>query len=232
MDNAEKRPRGRPRKERLSNEEPSFTRSRGRPRKDDMRLDTSISGLQKANQKIDKALQDAAEGKGKSGKVKVTKEEVQKIMLETIEAKSHPKVQSLEELETRLNQYFVRCAKIGSPPVIEEMYGYTGFSKYAIDNWLNGVRTPPFGEATKEVLRNASDYVKIYDAKAVTLGKLDFLTYCFRAKALYGMVEKQEVQVTVNNPMGDATTQKELEEHYLKSYYTVLDEKDNKKEPG
>lgn len=221
-----KRKRGRPRKVVT---EPVVKRPRGRPRK----VDTSPESIDAANAATDKALALAGEGKltGRTGKgsSRATAEDIRKGLMEVIEAKTMPKVQSLEELAERFNQYFIRCAEQGIYPSIEEMYGYTGFAGITIKHWMDGIKNPPFGERTKDVINNAKDYIQIFDTKMVIAGKLDFLTYCFRAKNFYGLSDKQEVVVTPNNPMGDMQTRKELEEHYLKSYYRVVDEAEEQK---
>lgn len=196
----------------------------GRPRKTE--ADRSREAIEKANREIEKMLAIETDAMPKEKrKVRATPLEIRKAMLETVEAKKQPKVESLEELIDRIDKYFLRCADKGIYPTQEEMYGYTGYSQWTIYQWLSGIKNPPFGEKTKEVLRNARDYLMIFDAKMVVDGKLDFLTYCFRAKNFYGMSDKQELVVTPNNPLGDEKTQKELEEHYIKALYTVVDEK-------
>ena len=42
--------------------------------------------------------------------------------------------------------------------------------------------------------------MQTFDSKLVTTGALNFLTYCFRAKNYYGMVDKTEVVHRASKP--------------------------------
>ena len=214
----EPKKRGRPKKVIL---EPQVKRPPGRPRK----VAPTESEIALANAEIERMM--GAESAPAIGKKSVTRlatqADVKSTMWEIIEAKKMPKVTSLEELMQRCDQYFMRCAKNGIYPTMEELYCYTGYNQYTIFHWLNGSKKPPWGEATLEVLRSAKDYIMTFDAKMVIAGKLDFLTYCFRAKNFYGMQEKQEVIVTPNNPLGEEKSKKELEERYIASTYSIVD---------
>ncbi len=48
--------------------------------------------------------------------------------------------------------------------------------------------------------------MQTFDAKLVVSGKLNFLAYCFRAKNYYGMVDKQEMVLTPNQPQLEGLT--------------------------
>lgn len=200
-------------------------RAQGRPRK----LAPTIAEIAKANEETDELLKKIEDGKqaeivNKGRRTTATPQEIRTAMLELIEASHMPKVKSLEELIERFDSYFSRCAKNGIYPVMEEMYLYTGYDVTTIVKWLNGLRRPPWGEPTCEVIRAARSFLMAYDAKMVIAGKLEFLTYCFRAKNFYGMTDKAEVVVSANNPMGDDKSQKELERHYIDAIYSVVDE--------
>lgn len=201
-------------------------RGPGRPRK----VAPTLAEITKANEETDELLKKIEDGKqaelvNKGRRTSASPMEIRNAMLEIIEAGTMPKVQSLDELTERCDAYFKRCAKNGIYPVMEEMYLYTGYAMNTVQEWLSGRRRPPFGEPTLEVIKAARDFVMAFDAKMVIAGKLDFLTYCFRAKNFYNMSDKAEVVVSANNPMGDGKTQKELEQHYIDAIYNEVEEK-------
>lgn len=124
------------------------------------------------------------------------------LLAETLQAYKQPRVNSDEELAGRLSDYFRQCAETGQIPTVEEMGLSTGYSLATVWDWEHG-RNKGFSSETSEIIKKAKDFLKTFDAKLVTSGALNFLTYCFRAKNYYGMIEKSEVILTPNNPLGD-----------------------------
>lgn len=109
-----------------------------------------------------------------------------------------PKVRSDEELQSRLNDYFLRCADSGQIPTVEEMCMSTGYSEAMIWDIETG-RKKGFSPDTADLIKKAKGFIKTFDAKLVVTGKMNFLAYCFRAKNYYGMSDKQEYVLTPNN---------------------------------
>ena len=119
------------------------------------------------------------------------REVARKLLSETLTAYRKPKVHSDEELTERLDEYFEYCASNAIIPTVEEMALYTGYAPSSVWNWEKG-RTQGPGPQSSEIIRKAKDFMQTFDAKLVTSGTLNFLTYCFRAKNYYGMTDKQE----------------------------------------
>lgn len=122
---------------------------------------------------------------------------VKKLLAETITAYHMPKVKSDEELAQRLSDYFGHCAEVGQIPTVEEMSLYTGYSSATIWDWEVG-RNKGFSNSTSAIIKKAKEFLKSFDAKLAISGKLNFLTYCFRAKNYYGLTDKQEFVLTPN----------------------------------
>ena len=122
---------------------------------------------------------------------------VSKLLNEVLVEYHQPKVKSDEELAERLNDYFVRCAKSGQIPTVEEMAMSTGYTQATVWDWESG-RRKGFSNSTADIIKKAKEMLKTFDAKLVISGKLNFLAYCFRAKNYYGMVDKQEMVLTPN----------------------------------
>lgn len=122
------------------------------------------------------------------------REFVSQIVMEVVEAGKMPKVKDDDDLEQRLEDYYVRCGTRGILPTIEEMELYTGYSHGWWQDVLSG-RCRGFSPRTSTILKKAKTHAQSIDAKLVESGKLNFLTYCFRAKNYYGMTDKTEVTI-------------------------------------
>jgi len=120
---------------------------------------------------------------------------ISKLLTEALDAYSQPKVKSDEELAERWNQYFRMCAESGQIPTVEEMAMYSGYSQATVWDWENG-RRKGFSSQTAELVKKAKEYLKMFDAKLVISGKVNPIVYFFRAKNYYGLIEKQEIEVS------------------------------------
>ena len=122
------------------------------------------------------------------------KELVKQLLSETLVEFKKPRAKSDEELAERFNEYFEKCSRTGQVPTVEEMCLSTGIPYGTLWNWQAGIKRG-FSDSTGEIVKKAKDFLKTFDAKLVVAGKLNFLTYCFRAKNYYGMTDKQEITV-------------------------------------
>lgn len=143
-----------------------------------------------------------------------------KIVSETLVAYKQPKVKSNAELAQRLSDYFTFCAQNNVIPTVEEMCLYTGYAIQTIWDWEKG-NSHPFRDTelnltTAEIIKKAKAFMRVFDAKLVVSGKMNPVTYIFRAKNYYGMTDKQEVEVTKTNQLGDNMTDDELAKKLMK----------------
>lgn len=178
----------------------------------------------KETENIDEVVKDVVvRGRGGinnfgNNKKELVKTEAQRIVAkellhETLHAYRHPKVSNDIELAGRIDQYFEMCAETGQIPTVEELCLSTGYAESTIWDWETG-RRGGFSSDTADIIKKAKDFLKTFDAKLVISGQLNFLTYCFRAKNYYGMIEKSEVVVTPNNPLGDTSNPEEIAQKY------------------
>ena len=123
------------------------------------------------------------------------------LLQETLAAYKAPKVKDDAELAQRLDEYFTFCAEAGQIPTVEEMCLVTGYAPSTVWDWESG-RRDGFSSETADIIKKGKSFMQTFDAKLVTTGALNFLTYCFRAKNYYGMIEKSEVILTPNKPLG------------------------------
>lgn len=104
-------------------------------------------------------------------------------------------VKSTEEAIERTEGYFLGCARRGVRPTWEEYGLAMGVSRVTLWSWATGQKNPPFDA---NVVRQAKEFIAAYDARMVTDGKLNPVTYIFRAKNYYDMKDQQDVVVTPN----------------------------------
>ncbi len=135
-------------------------------------------------------------------KTEEQREVAKKLLRETLVAYRKPKVHNDEELAERLDEYFKWCSTDGVIPTVEEMCLYTGYAIQTVWAWESGTKQG-FSPQTGEIIKKAKNFMRSFDAKLVTAGELNFLTYCFRAKNYYGMQDKQEIVVNPTSPLGE-----------------------------
>lgn len=141
---------------------------------------------------------------------------VSRLLTEALVEYRQPKVKSDEELTERINDYYSRCAETGQTPTVEELYMTTGYSISTVKDWLSG-RRKGFSPETAAIIKKAKGFMQTFDAKLVVSGKLNFLAYCFRAKNYYGMVDKQEMVLTPNQPQIEGLTPEQLQQKYIEA---------------
>lgn len=149
---------------------------------------------------------------------------VSKLLSEVLVEYRKTRVKSDEELAQRLDDYFTRCATSGQIPTVEEMCMCTGYTWSTCNDWILG-RNKGFSPNTSLIMKKAKEILKTFDAKLVISGKLNFLSYCFRAKNYYGMTDKQEVVLTPNQPLGEQLSPEDLQQKYLTDIAAEIGEK-------
>jgi len=107
-------------------------------------------------------------------------------------------VKSDEELCTRLNDFFMACAYAGQFVTIEKMCLAIGQSL----TWYRNVLTrapsaKPFSTETANILEQARLIIQAIDADLVSTGKIQQVSYIFRAKNFYEMSDEAKVNLTV-----------------------------------
>ena len=113
-----------------------------------------------------------------------------------------------EDIRKRLHLYFVTCFENGEIPTVESMCLALGYPRQTVLRWEVGEEgsTP-----TRRVLiKKAKELLASFDAALVQEGKVNPVTYIFRAKNYFGMRDQQEHILTPNNPLGDVTNPDEM----------------------
>lgn len=141
---------------------------------------------------------------------------ISQLVTETIRTYNMPRVQSDDELEQRLAEYFQHCAMTGERPTVEQMAQCTGYSMSTVYDWEVG-RNLGFSPDTSTIVKKAKEFLRVFDAKMVAEGALNPVVYIFRAKNYYGMKDQQDLVVAPQQPLGPEPDADKLAADYLKA---------------
>lgn len=139
---------------------------------------------------------------------------VSQFLMESYMLSKQPKVNSDEECIERLDWYFKTCFSERRIPTVEDMCLALGIVRQTLMQWERG----EVGSTRADIVRKAKMLLHSIDGKLVASGELNPVTYIFRSKNYYGMVDKTEIEHQVGDPYGEkAQTQEELQAKYQKS---------------
>lgn len=127
-----------------------------------------------------------------------------KALSESMEYFNVPIVRSTDEFIDRAEDYFSRCIQRGIKPTWEEFALAMGTTRATLWDWETGRRATVDADAIKKI----KEIMASFDAKSVSEGKLNPVTYIFRSKNFYGMKDQQEHILTPN--AGEAVDAKTL----------------------
>lgn len=130
--------------------------------------------------------------------------EVSQVLANCLRWYRMPKVQSVEELQERIEYFFVTCFENGEIPTWEKLCLSTGFTRNALWEWATGVSVSSLGAPAGDLIKKAKDFLATFESEMVTNGKINPVVYIFRAKNYFGMKDQQEYVLTPNQPLGDA----------------------------
>ena len=124
-----------------------------------------------------------------------------------------------EEIRERLEMYFVTTLEAGEIPTVEEMSLALGYDRKTLWCWeVGGDGSTP---VRRNLIKKAKEFLASFDAKLVQEGKVNPVTYIFRAKNYFGLKDQQEYVLTPNNPLGDVTSASDIEKRLIDG---VIDE--------
>jgi hypothetical protein len=118
-----------------------------------------------------------------------------------------------EEIRERLEMYFVTTLEAGEIPTVEEMSLALGYDRKTLWCWeVGGDGSTP---VRRNLIKKAKEFLASFDAKLVQEGKVNPVTYIFRAKNYFGLKDQQEYVLTPNNPLGDHTDPSDIEKRLI-----------------
>ena len=104
-----------------------------------------------------------------------------------------PTVKNDEEAIERLHEYVDGCMARGLRPTVEGMALCFGTTRTSLWDWETGRKRGP---VSSDIIKKAKEMIAMFDADMLNQGKLNPVSYIFRAKNYYGMKDQQDIVVT------------------------------------
>lgn len=108
------------------------------------------------------------------------------------------KAVTAEEVEQRTTEYFRYCIENNDRPMVESYALALGYDRRTIWKWEQG------NDARSDVIKKAKEFISSYDAYMVSDGKLNPVTWIFRAKNYYGMKDQTDITIEPRQTITDA----------------------------
>ncbi len=129
-----------------------------------------------------------------------------------------PKIDTSDakQVEARLTEYFNLCAKNDMRPNVPSMALSLGVDRGTLWRWSQGDGQGKKSDV-RDTIKRAYALLNILIEEYMQTGKINPVSGIFLMKNNFGYTDKQEVVLTPNNPLGDQTSNEELEQRYLES---------------
>lgn len=149
------------------------------------------------------------------------KEEVSRIVNESVQYFGRKPVKTNDEIAERLNEYFKQCCDSGQIPTVEDMSLALGINRRTLWGWEKEVVKNP---ERAFLVHQAKEVLAAIDAKLVSEGKIPQVTYIFRAKNYFEMRDVNETVVTHIDPLGETVDNETLRQKALQNVYGITDQ--------
>ena len=116
-----------------------------------------------------------------------------------LELRSKGKPQNVEELKTRIDDYFLFCANNGYRPAIESLALSLGVSRITFWQWRNGSR----GVEWQEICESAAQMIITFLEACMMSGKINPVSSIFLLKNLAGYSDCQTLEVRKTDTMSE-----------------------------
>lgn len=122
-----------------------------------------------------------------------------------------------EQVKARIGQYFQLCADDDMKPSVAGMALAFGVDRKTIWAWANGVDSAYLHAESRNLIKKAYQLLNAQMENYMQNGKINPVAGIFLMKNNMGYQDKQEVVLTPNNQLGEATPPEELQQKYLEA---------------
>lgn len=156
-------------------------------------LETGIKEVKKRGKGNPRAYENAKVGdkmyKFKDG-------EISQLMRQAIEIDSWPPIDldSDEEVDKRINEYWMYCAERDSRPMVSGLALSLGISRQALNDWKNGRRRGKLSSSRADLIKKAYSILEFMWEQYMTTGKINPASGCFIGKNNFGY--QDEIKIT------------------------------------
>lgn len=119
---------------------------------------------------------------------------------------------NVEQLTNRIIEYFTICSEDDMKPSVAGLAVAVGVNRKTLWEWSTAEKSD-----RSNVIKKAYALLDLQMTDYMQNGKINPVSGIFLMKNNFGYADKQEVVLTPNNPLGDVSDQKQLEERYLDS---------------
>ncbi len=126
-----------------------------------------------------------------------------------------------KQIEERINWYFAHCLDADMKPTVTGLSNSLGIDRSTLHRWKTGELRGEKSDHRNLIKRAMSAIEELWEDYMLN-GKINPVTGIFLGKNHFGYTDKQDVVITPNNPLGDQTSNAELEERYLESIPDVI----------
>ena len=123
-------------------------------------------------------------------------------------------ISDISQVKDRLEWYFDECENSGLKPTMMGMCNALGVSRQTMYNWGHGEYRS--GTHLRTIQKYLNMLEEIWEMEMVE-GKINPIVGIFLGKNHFGYADKQELELSPKDPLGDRTDPKVLEERYLES---------------
>lgn len=161
--------------------------------------------------------------KGKFGQENVKAGDNAKFLAHALAIHSWPPVDidSDEEIEQRLQQYFVFCQENDIKPTVAGMANSLKVSRYTLQDWKTGKRR---GSRRQEIIGFYYGLLEELYEDYMMNGKVNPVSGIFMGKNHFGYQDKQEISIKAKQQFNDDIDPEEVKQKYLESTKGLLTE--------
>lgn len=123
-------------------------------------------------------------------------------------------ISDISQVKDRLEWYFDECENSGLKPTMMGMCNALGVSRQTMYNWGHGEYRS--GTHLRTIQKYLNMLEEIWEMEMVE-GKINPIVGIFLGKNHFGYADKQELELSPKDLLGDRTDPKVLEERYLES---------------
>lgn len=119
-------------------------------------------------------------------------------------------INSNDEVEERISDYFNYCIAQELRPTVEGLAMALGVDRRTLWDWETGRRRATVDSTTADIIKKAKDYIAFIMSDSVMEGKINPVTWIFYAKNYFGMKDQQDITITPNNQLQPTMSLEEI----------------------
>lgn len=143
--------------------------------------------------------------------ITATKGEISQILSNCLEVYEWPRI-DLEDtaaIDQRCGQYFQHCVQVGERPSVEGLAVAVGVSVRTLLDWESQkTRT----DEHSRIIKKAKDCIQYFLAQIALGNKIYPNVWIFYGKNWFGMSDKQDIQISTKQPLGERVSSEEIAE--------------------